>query len=103
MRNDCGEYSTANPMLQWIRMEQGTPLPAAAPDRLDTLEEKLDTIQRTLDRMRRAAQLRLALTIVVIVLPFIGLLVVLPQMLATLGSGLGDLDAQIRAFEELRR
>ncbi|MDO8425470.1 MAG: hypothetical protein Q7T01_03075 [bacterium] len=54
--------------------------------RLDALTEKIDEIQRSLDRMRRAAYIRLVLTIIIVVLPLIGLVATLPRMFTMLSN-----------------
>lgn len=69
-----------------------SPTPEDVPDvaeELRTLAAKVDAVQLTLNRMRRAAYIRLAVTLVAILIPLIGLIVTLPRFLAALG-GLGN-------------
>ena len=58
--------------------------------RLDAQEKKLDAIYKSVEKMRRYFLWTLIVTIVVIVLPLIGLAFVIPSYLNTLNlSGLG--------------
>ncbi|MDO8462773.1 MAG: hypothetical protein Q7S96_00665 [bacterium] len=76
--------------------------------RLDALTEQVSALQRSIDRMRRAAYIRLALTIIVIVLPLLGLFFTLPRMIAAFGGSSGgltnvlDLQEQLEALDAVQ-
>lgn len=56
--------------------------------RLAAQDEKLSAILASVEKTRRYFKLTLIISVVVIVLPLIGLLFVIPQFLNVLGSGI---------------
>lgn len=59
--------------------------------KIEAQNEKLDAIQRTVSELRRYFLLTLIIAVVVTVLPLIGLVVIIPQVLGTYSSALEGL------------
>lgn len=55
--------------------------------KLEEQDKKLDAIYHSSEKMRQYFLWTLIISVVVIVLPLLGLIVVLPQFLSTLGGG----------------
>ncbi len=59
--------------------------------KITELEKKIDQLQNSIDKLRRVFMWTLIITIVLFVLPLIGLVFVIPQFLSTYTSGLEGL------------
>jgi type IV secretory pathway component VirB8 len=57
-----------------------------SPARLDALEKKIDAIYVSVERTRKYFMWTLIISVVVIVLPLIGMAFVLPQVISTYSS-----------------
>lgn len=53
---------------------------------METLEQKIDNLQRAIDRLNKIFKWTLIITVLLFVLPLIGLLFVIPQFLSTFSS-----------------
>lgn len=63
-------------------------------ERIAALERKVDEILATVTKMRRYAQWSLTITIVIIVLPILGLAFAVPSFLSTYNQTLQSLDLE---------
>ena len=59
--------------------------------RLNTLEAKLDAVQVSIDKIRRYFQIITWITIIMVVLPLLGLLIAIPAFIRTYTSTFGGL------------
>ena len=57
--------------------------------KLKEQEEKLDAIYRSAEKTRKYFLFNLILSVVLFVLPLIGLLIIIPQFLSLVGGGAG--------------
>ena len=72
-------------------------MPPTQEQRLESLEKKIDAIYASVERARKYALLTAVITVVVIVLPIIGLLFAVPQFM----SSYGNIDQQMELLEGL--
>ena len=69
--------------------------------RLDALTEQVSALQRSIDRMRRAAHIRLALTVIVVVLPLLGFFFTIPRIIAAIDKASGGFTDVLELQEQL--
>ncbi len=69
-------------ILEYMEQESTTPLPTDA--RLILMEQKIDYLVSEAHKSARARKITFWVTILVVVLPFIGILALLPSVMGTL-------------------
>lgn len=69
------------------------PTPPQSLDRIHELEQKIDTMYRSVEKLRKYFQITMWITIVLFVLPLVGIVFAIPTFLATFAqiSDIGNL------------